>query len=116
MPNSKQNPPTAAVDVPCGACTACCWHEIVPLTEADDPSSYDTQWINGVQVLRHQPNGACIYLGQRGCRIWTRRPAVCKVFDCRRFVRQHLAGQHHGVVKDHAVLLAGLARLSTLQE
>jgi Fe-S-cluster containining protein len=106
----------AGGDVPCGACTACCWNEVVPLTAADNPRDYDTEWLNGWRVLRHRPDGACVYLGKRGCRIWTKRPKVCRAFDCRRFALQHLAGKHEGVIKDDAVMQAGLERLASLRE
>lgn len=100
--------------VPCGKCTACCWHEIVPLTAGDDLTFYDSEVLNGALVLRHRPDGACVHLGRKGCSIWTKRPAVCRAFDCRRFVQQHLAGLHEDVHKDPAVMQAGLERLHTL--
>jgi hypothetical protein len=36
-------------------------------------------------LLRHKPNGDCVYLGEHGCTIYDRAPAVCRRFDCRKY-------------------------------
>jgi Fe-S-cluster containining protein len=86
------------------------------LLPGDDPDAYDTELINGQRILLHRPDGACVYLGKRGCRIWSKRPKVCRAFDCRRFALQVLAGKHEDIIKDDAVMQAGLERLASLRE
>lgn len=49
----------------------------------DNVLDYDTQIVEGRLALKWKDNGDCIYLGEKGCTIWPRRPAVCKEFDCR---------------------------------
>lgn len=34
--------------------------------------------------LRQTPDGACVHLGEAGCTVYEKRPAMCRVFDCRR--------------------------------
>jgi Fe-S-cluster containining protein len=41
-----------------------------------------------VAVLDRRMNGDCIYLGEDGCTIHDRAPAVCREFDCRRLWRE----------------------------
>ncbi len=81
------------LSVPCGTCQHCCKDEwiLVKPEEGDVVERYDTidivSPITGlpVKALRHKPNGECIYLGPDGCTIHGRHPAICRVFDCRRF-------------------------------
>jgi Fe-S-cluster containining protein len=40
---------------------------------------------DGELVLRRRADGACIYLGERGCTVYEQRPSVCRSFDCRAF-------------------------------
>lgn len=35
-------------------------------------------------VLKQRPDGACTHLGEAGCTVYDRRPAMCRTFDCRR--------------------------------
>ncbi len=79
-------------DVPCDGCTACCrGGELVVLfpEDGDDVSLYDCDTVKTsretLHVLRHRPNGDCIYLGDNGCTIYDHAPAVCRRFDCRRY-------------------------------
>lgn len=115
--------------VPCNGCTACCRNELLFLHPemGDRPESYETKPavnpLNGRAglALEQKPNGDCIYLGDVGCTIHGRAPAICKAFDCRRWFlslgsrseRRRLlrAGM---VTKD--VLDAGRSRLETLPE
>jgi len=91
--------PRLAVDVPCAGCKACCsgrtalilWPDC-----GDDPDDYETvsategftgrirKEIKELRRLKWAANGDCIYLGASGCSIWDRRPAACRVYDCRR--------------------------------
>lgn len=56
--------------------------------EDGDPAQWDTVELEGVndpdmRRLRHNEDGSCVYLGLLGCTIYDRRPAMCRVFDCR---------------------------------
>jgi Fe-S-cluster containining protein len=81
--------------VPCGTCRMCCYDEVVFL----HPEHGDT--MEGLTVVRgfnpatgtpgwrlvHKPDGSCIHLGEAGCEVYDRRPAVCRSFDCRRMAQ-----------------------------
>lgn len=77
--------------VPCAGCKACCNGEAVILhpEDGDDPGSYITvpthHPLTGAPALRvaTRPNRECVYLGETGCTIWSRRPLICREFDCR---------------------------------
>jgi len=102
-------------DLVCGRCRACCWHEVVPLMADEDASAYETEVLGGQVVLAHRTDGSCVYLKKGGCSIYERRPAVCRAFDCRRFVVQVLEGRHDNRLVDSGVMMAGLQRLPTLK-
>lgn len=105
-------------EVPCGACQACCKRQLIILEPEDDPFAYDCDVIRGpnglLHSVKHKANGDCIYLGQMGCTIHGRAPAICRQFDCRdvaaganRAKRKSL-----GMPDNDPVLLAGRARLN----
>lgn len=50
--------------------------------------TYETESVNGRQVLAHKLNGDCVYLGPGGCSIYDRRPILCRAFDCRDWARK----------------------------
>lgn len=111
------------VSVPCGGCTACCKRELIVLHPeiGDDVSSYETDIATNpltrkqVYVLKHKPNGDCIYLGDEGCTIHERAPAICREFDCRRFAK--MAGnrsQRRKASATNEVVRAGVERMKTL--
>jgi hypothetical protein len=92
----RDNPgPRSRVDVPCNGCRRCCTgNSIVMLLpqEGDAVDSYEHEFVTlpGAgrgPILKRRPNGDCIYLGERGCTIHDRAPAVCRVFDCRSAAR-----------------------------
>lgn len=126
--------------VPCSGCTACCRNgELVAVfeEEGDDVASYltrtiqlggdetgtiDGRAINGgmtITVLEHKPNGDCIYLGEGGCTIYDRRPAVCRKFDCRLFFKGHSRNERRVVERQakqrSEIFAAGRARLKSLE-
>lgn len=78
----------------CTGCNQCC-HGPVMLHPAlgDDYETYQTEQVfdgEGRVVgrkLKQAPSGRCVYLAE-GCRIYDRRPALCRAFDCRVFARQ----------------------------
>lgn len=72
--------------VPCGTCTECCKNDAVFIHPecGDDASLYETEMYEGRQILKHKPNGDCIYLERgRGCTNWENRPTICRELDCR---------------------------------
>lgn len=78
--------------VPCNGCTACCrGGELVVLfeEEGDRPETFEHDAVETphgtLLLLRHRPNGDCVYLGEHGCTIYHRAPAVCRRFDCRQY-------------------------------
>lgn len=109
---------TADASVPCNGCTACCRDQIVVLIEDDgDPAQWRTVPLEGakdesVRQLEMKPDGACTYLGEHGCTIYDRRPAMCRTFDCRLLIR----GEIKLPISElgHPLMLAGIARLNTL--
>lgn len=76
-------------NVPCGTCTACCQGDAIFMHPecGDDPSQYETEMYEGRVILKHKPNGDCIYLDRaKGCTIHERRPAICRELDCRELI------------------------------
>jgi hypothetical protein len=114
--------------VPCNGCTSCCERELLFLHPemGDKPEEYETQEVlfdgEPVLILKHKPNGNCWYLGEHGCTIHDRAPAICQEFDCRRlflaFHRDYNHAQRRKIVAQGAltkdVLNAGKERLNTL--
>lgn len=114
--------------VPCNGCTACCRGEMILLMPGDDQSRYWTQIVvnpitgqPGLAVAKKPDRNECIYLGEGGCTIHDRAPAVCRAFDCRRWVlglgdraaiRRGLKARQF----DPAVVQAGRERLASLPQ
>lgn len=84
---------TKSADTPCNGCTECCKNEVIALLpqNGDVMENYDYTTIidprNGAEIfmIKRQDNGACIYLGEKGCTIYEKRPLICRVYDCRKF-------------------------------
>lgn len=70
--------------IKCGGCTLCC-HESVDLLPTEDHSAYDTYFDPeiGAWRLNVGVDRKCIYLGEKGCTIYSKRPVKCRAFDCR---------------------------------
>lgn len=71
--------------VPCNGCTLCCRNQLVVLFPemGDDLTAYETQTpAPSIVALKHKANGDCVYLGDGGCTIYERRPAMCREYDC----------------------------------
>jgi Fe-S-cluster containining protein len=72
--------------VPCNGCRLCCLGDAVRLEADDLAMNYQTEahpYIRGALMIAHKPNGECIYLDERGCRIHDRAPSLCRTADCR---------------------------------
>lgn len=115
---------TDVAHVPCNGCTACCRDTRVVLCAEDDQTlaAHDEQWgtddlKRSGRVLDRKPDGACVYLGDAGCMVYDRRPAMCRLFDCRVHVARPWL-KRHGLGErppnnpgTNPVLAAGLALL-----
>jgi Fe-S-cluster containining protein len=56
-----------------------------------------------VAELSQHDNGDCVYLGDGGCTIYDRRPAVCRGFDCRRLFMSQSRDERRQWIKDKMV-------------
>jgi hypothetical protein len=86
--------PIKNASVPCNGCTVCCRKELIFLhpEHGDVVADYDAALtVNPITgkpgfAVRQRADGACVYLGESGCTIHDRAPAICRVFDCRAFL------------------------------
>lgn len=70
----------------CAGCTTCCRGDDIYLMRQDDPAQYRTVLRrDGRIALAKGADGNCVYLGQGGCTIHGRAPAMCRTFDCRAY-------------------------------
>ena len=76
-------------DTPCNGCTACCRGDTIELYSeyGDDPATYQTEMGSSSRpILAKKPGTTdCVYLGDGGCTIHDRAPAMCRVFDCGKY-------------------------------
>jgi hypothetical protein len=112
--------------VPCNGCIECCRSGqglFLHPEQGDDVDSYRTRAVTGsagetVFLLETTAEGACVYLGERGCTIYERRPVLCRSFDCRKHYLMLPRQDRDNLVRlqlsSRAVFNAGRARLSTL--
>jgi len=71
-------------EVPCDGCRACCKTlKEVMLTEEEAQRLSHTISQKGQPIIARQENGVCLYLAENGCGIYTNRPRVCRMYDCR---------------------------------
>ena len=81
--------------VPCGDCTACCRSSLfihIKPEETETLASIPKEFQfpapgfpKGYVVLGYDQNGKCPMLVKTKCSIYKRRPATCRIFDCRIF-------------------------------
>ncbi|EOH1034942.1 YkgJ family cysteine cluster protein [Salmonella enterica] len=114
-------------DVPCNGCTLCCRSDAISIHPelGDVPEDYLTEphmvpqmAADGILMLAHKPDGSCVYLTDAGCGIHGKAPALCREFDCRKWVRRMGYTKSRKLAKKGligmAVVRAGWDRLSTL--
>ena len=91
----------------------------------DDVGSYEVQLLPGatgnpLYLLATTAEGACVYLGDAGCTIYARRPALCRSFDCRKHYLMLPRQDRDNLVRlklsSRAVFNAGRARVKTLSD
>ena len=68
-------------DVPCGECRLCCsgayeLSEVHPYEKAALGLPVETPMLN-------EPGKPCRFLSESGCSVHEKRPAMCRIFDCR---------------------------------
>ena len=68
-------------DVPCGECRLCCsgvyeLSEVHPYEKASLGLPVETPMLN-------KPGKPCRFLSETGCSVHAKRPAMCRIFDCR---------------------------------
>jgi Fe-S-cluster containining protein len=114
-------------DVPCNGCHHCCRSEVIALMpeEGDELSRFEhdviTLPVHGeVAVLKHKPNGDCVYLDdERGCTIHGHAPVICRTFDCRHWFQRHSRNERRKMIAGspatRLVFAAGRERLHTLE-
>lgn len=115
--------------MPCDGCTECCrsGQGLVLHPElGDDVDSYEHRVPgysadgNPVFVLSTDGAGRCVYLGERGCTIYERRPHLCRSFDCRKHYLMLPRQDRDNLVRlglsSRAVFNAGRARVKTLSD
>lgn len=80
--------------IDCGSCRRCCKGELIALdAKNDDATQYVTRTVinpltgRPIVALAAKANGDCHYLGEDGCTIWGRHPAICRAFDGIDFAR-----------------------------
>jgi len=114
--------------VPCNGCKRCCYADTLILhpEEGDDYRQYLVDEVRHpitgkiVHALQHKEDGSCVYLGENGCTIHERAPAICRFFDCRLMywtsTRPHRRRMEKLGYLEHAVHEEGRKRVDTLTE
>ena len=112
----------------CGDCHLCCTREMIVLVDGDDPSLFEgvipvpREWLAPAlpsfsgYVISHRADGACIHLGDDGCKVYAIRPDICRVFSCESFVAKCLAEttrkeRRKSRIIDKDIWRAGMRRL-----
>jgi Fe-S-cluster containining protein len=83
-------------------------------------SQYQTKHVGTRIALEQKPNGDCVYLGDRKCEIWERRPILCRTFDCRRQYLSMTRRQRQDMI-DHGlfstdIFAAARRRINTISQ
>jgi Fe-S-cluster containining protein len=113
--------------VPCNGCRACCQggEAVVLFPERGDRiADYQTRTIPSAHgpltILQQKPNGDCVYLGEQGCTIHERAPALCRRFDCRAYFLAQPRQARRAIERANrhklAIFEAARERLDTLSE
>lgn len=113
--------------MPCDGCTECCRSNqglVLHPEQGDDVDSYEHRILarratgEPVFVLATDASGRCVYLGDRGCTIYERRPLLCRTFDCRKHYLMLPRQDRDNLVKlglsSRGVFNAGRSRVKTL--
>jgi len=120
---SKPIKPIVAESVPCNGCTLCCRNDMILLHPecGDRASDFITQEVahpftgrpSLMLAKKPGPDGkpVCIYLGDTGCTIHGRAPAICRELDCGKMYSMLPRGERRRHVRmgivDQAVLDQG---------
>jgi hypothetical protein len=101
-----------SIEVPCGDCRVCCQLELlmVNVKHGEDVPGLQTYTRMGVaepiptRYVCKGADGVCVHLGPNGCEVYDSRPAVCREFDCRKWLIN--PQWDDPVFCDHDVILA----------
>ena len=74
-----------AGNVPCGGCRGCCRAGYAIGLSKIEAMELPHHVIDGHAVILPMPDGACPFLVNEECSIYTKRPVSCRQFDCRDF-------------------------------
>ena len=124
-------------NITCNGCTACCRgfqaimlhpdegdivddYDTIPFMQhpgaggADFPDGIFPDHFRDAVILKHKENGDCIYLGEKGCTIYDKRPVICKSYDCRINYMMWTKARRQSSNQNPEVWQAGKERLHTL--
>jgi len=85
----------------CGRCSRCCYGKIIQLnpyeiarlahSRGETTSEFRSAWTDdgAGNFLRRTPDGACVFLGPKGCTVHADRPLVCRVYPLGRHVSRN---------------------------
>lgn len=92
--------------------------------DGDDVASYEHTYLTPpgkepIPIVKQKPNGDCFYLGEGGCTIHDRAPAICRAFDCRRWFLKYSNGERKRMIRSgfatKEIFKAGQRRLWSLE-
>lgn len=86
----------AAFSYQCAACSRCCHHKKIQLNPYElarlarsqrmDAAAFRERYVTGHIFLRQKADGACVFLGDKGCTVHPDRPLVCRLYPLGRIV------------------------------
>lgn len=117
--------------LPCNGCTACCYGMVVVIDPTTDPEpvrAYGADNLRLVDLKRtgryqialgQKKDGSCVFLTDKGCGVYEKRPSVCKAFDCRKIAWIFTKPEEREEAQKRAfrkeVFEAGDARMDTFE-
>lgn len=108
----------------CRGCTACCNMDLIVLHPemGDNPADYETMEISHPLTgkpciaLKHTWPEGCFYKGEKGCKIYDKRPVICREFDCRKFVKQMPKSELKGMIEQGFVSIEVITQGKRLEK
>jgi hypothetical protein len=84
---SRQEGKAPEFKLSCGACKACCYHDVEVDRNVEPPERLQhldivPDDLHG-EKLRRKDDGSCGHLGEHGCTVYENRPSACRKYDCR---------------------------------
>jgi hypothetical protein len=94
--------PEMPANVPCGSCTACCYHQRIDVDRAVEPPErllhldLVPDAIGDMKLRKNPETGACVHLIDGKCSVYQYRPTGCRRYDCRGLGWIGLTVEHDG--------------------